>query len=107
MVVVQRHQGWLSDESLLDLSALLGISGADRDGVATFYDLIRRKPVGRHGPLICDSVSCWIMGSDRSRDHLCTSLNTQLGGTTADGRFTLLPIVCFGACDHAPDMMID
>lgn len=107
MLIVQRHRGWVSDESLRDLSELLGFSVADLDGVATFYNLIRRKPVGRHVALLCDSVSCWIMGSERMRDRLCSSLGTPLGGTTADGRFTLLPIVCLGACDHAPAMMID
>lgn len=107
MMIVQRHQGWVSDESMRDLSSLLGLSVADMDGVATFYNLIRRKPVGRHVALLCDSVSCWIMGSDRMREHICRNLNIPLGGTTADGRFTLLPIVCLGACDHAPAMMID
>lgn len=107
MLIVQRHHGWVSDESLRDLSELLGFSVADLDGVATFYNLIRRKPVGRHVALLCDSVSCWIMGCERVRDRLCSSLGTPLGGTTADGRFTLLPIVCLGACDRAPAMMID
>jgi NADH-quinone oxidoreductase subunit E len=107
MLIVQRHRGWVSDENLKDLSELLGLSIADFDGVATFYNLIRRKPVGRHVALICDSVSCWIMGCDRVRDRLCSTLGTPMGGTTADGRFTLLPIVCLGACDHAPAMMID
>jgi NADH-quinone oxidoreductase subunit E len=107
MLIVQRHRNWISDESLNDLSDLLGLSVANLDGVATFYNLIRRKPVGRHVALICDSVSCWIMGCDRVRDRLCSNLGTALGGTTADGRFTLLPIVCLGACDHAPAMMID
>jgi NADH-quinone oxidoreductase subunit E len=107
MLIVQRRRGWVSDESLKDLSELLGLSVADFDGVATFYNLIRRKPVGRHVALICDSVSCWIMGCDRMRDSLCSTLGTPMGGTTADGRFTLLPIVCLGACDHAPAMMID
>ena len=107
MLIVQRHRGWVSDESLRDLSELLGLSVADLDGVATFYNLIRRKPVGRHVALLCDSVSCWIMGCERVRDQLCGSLGTPLGGTTADGRFTLLPIVCLGACDRAPAMMID
>jgi NADH-quinone oxidoreductase subunit E len=107
MLIVQRHRGWVADESLRDLSELLGLSVAGLDGVATFYNLIRRKPVGRHVALVCDSVSCWIMGCERVRDRLCSSLATPLGGTTADGRFTLLPIVCLGACDHAPAMMID
>lgn len=107
MLIVQQHRGWVSDESLRDISELLGLSIADLDGVATFYNLIRRKPVGRHVALVCDSVSCWIMGYERVRDRLCSTLGTSLGGTTADGRFTLLPIVCLGACDHAPAMMID
>jgi NADH-quinone oxidoreductase subunit E len=47
------------------------------------------------------------MGSDRMRDHLCSRLGTSLGGTTSNGHFTVLPIVCLGACDHAPAMMID
>ena len=92
MLIVQRHRGWVSEESMRDLSELLGLSVADLDGVATFYNLIRRKPVGRHVALLCDSVSCWIMGCERVRDRLCSSLGTPLGGTTADGRFTLLPI---------------
>lgn len=107
MLIVQQHHGWVSDDNLRDLSTLLGLSVADLDGVATFYNLIRRRPVGRHVALLCDSVSCWIMGSDHLRDHLCATLETRLGNTTSDGRFTLLPIVCLGACDHAPAMMID
>jgi NADH-quinone oxidoreductase subunit E len=107
MLIVQRHHGWVSNDNLRELSELLELSVADLDGVATFYNLIRRKPVGRHVALLCDSVSCWIMGCERVRDRLCSSLGTPLGGTTADGRFTLLPIVCLGACDHAPAMMID
>jgi NADH-quinone oxidoreductase subunit E len=107
MLVIQRHRGWVSDESLRDLAEVLGMSLADLDGVATFYNLIRRKRVGRHVALICDSVSCWIMGCERVRDQLCSKLGTTLGSSTADGRFTLLPIVCLGACDHAPAMLID
>jgi NADH-quinone oxidoreductase subunit E len=107
MLIVQRHRGWVSDEDLQGISEVLGLSVAELDGVATFYNLIRRKPVGRHVALVCDSVSCWIMGCERVSNHLCSKLGTPLGGTTADGRFTLLPIVCLGACDHAPAMMID
>jgi NADH-quinone oxidoreductase subunit E len=77
------------------------------EGVASFYNLIFRKPVGRHVILICDSISCWIMGYERMREHLTTRLGINLGETTADGRFTLLPIDCLGACDHAPALMID
>ncbi len=105
--IVQRHRGWVSDDSIQDIAELLNLSPADVDGVATFYNLIFRKPVGRHIILVCDSVSCWIMGYNRLRDHLRNRLGIALGETTADGRFTLLPTVCLGACDHAPTMMID
>ena len=57
--------------------------------------------------MVCDSVSCWIMGYEKLRSQLTSRLGIKMGETTPDGRFTLLPIVCLGACDHAPVMMID
>jgi len=107
MKIVQRHRGWVSDESLRDIGELLEMSAADLDGLATFYNLIFRKPVGRHVVMLCDSVSCWIMGYERMREHLISRLGIQFGETTPDNRFTLLPIVCLGACDHAPAMIVN
>jgi NADH-quinone oxidoreductase subunit E len=107
MKIVQRRRGWVSDEALRDIAELLEISADDLDSVATFYNLIFRKPVGRHVIMVCDSVSCWIMGYDRVREHLTKRLGINMGETTPDGRFTLLPIVCLGTCDHAPAMMVD
>ena len=104
---VQRAHGWVSDEHLGEVARLLEMSPDELDGVATFYNLIYRRQVGRHVILLCDSISCWIMGYEALRDHLERRLGVPLGGTTADGRFTLLPIVCLGTCDHAPAMMID
>ncbi len=107
MQIVQKHRGWVSDEALGDIADLLGMSLADLDGVATFYNLIYRRPVGRHVIHVCDSVSCWIMGYDAVREHLFNRLGISYGETTPDNRITLLPIVCLGACDHAPAMMVD
>jgi NADH-quinone oxidoreductase subunit E len=104
--IVQRRRGWVSDESLRDIAAHLGMSPTDLDSVATFYNLIFRRPVGRHVIMMCDSVSCWIMGRDRIRKHLSERLGIGFGETTPDDRFTLLPIVCLGCCDHAPAMMV-
>ncbi len=105
--VVQRHRGWVSDESVKDVAELLGMTPDEVDGVATFYNLVFRRPVGRHVILLCDSVSCWVMGHDAIRDRLQARLGIRPGETTPDGRFTLLPTVCLGACDRAPAMMID
>lgn len=105
--IIQRHRGWVSDDALGSLAMFLGMTREELDGVATFYNLIYRKPVGRHVILLCDSISCWIRGCDAMRLHLRNRLRVSLGETTADQRFTLLPIVCLGACDHAPVMMVD
>ena len=107
MKIIQRHRGWVSDESLRDLGEVLDMTAEELDGVATFYNLVFRRPVGRHVVLICDSVSCWIMGYEKLCQRLTSQLGVDLGGTTADKRFTILPIVCLGTCDHAPAMMVD
>lgn len=104
---VQRSHGWVSDGDLHEVARILEMSPDELDGVATFYNLIFRRPVGRHVILICDSVSCWIMGHEALRDALEASLRVKLGETTDDGRFTVLPIVCLGACDRAPVVMVD
>lgn len=105
--IVQNNRGWVSDENIEDLSALLGMSPDELDNVATFYNLVFRQPVGRHVILICDSVSCYILGYQQILDHLKEKLGIVYGETTGDGRFTLLPIPCLGTCDHAPALMID
>ncbi len=106
--IVQRHRGgWVSDEALHDLAEFLEMSPEDLDGVATFYNLIYREPVGRHVIMLCNSVSCWVMKYNEVRARLNEVLGVDFGGTTPDGRFTLLPTVCLGICDHAPAMMVD
>ncbi|MEO7200298.1 MAG: NADH-quinone oxidoreductase subunit NuoE [Dokdonella sp.] len=104
--IVQRHRGWVSDEAIADIAQLLGLAVAELEGIATFYNLVFRRPVGRHVILVCDSVSCWLMGCTALREQIAQQLGIESGGTTPDGRFTLLPTVCLGACDHAPVMMI-
>ncbi|HSD64119.1 MAG TPA: NADH-quinone oxidoreductase subunit NuoE [Ignavibacteriaceae bacterium] len=105
--LVQRNRRWISDDSLKDIADYLDMTIDELDGVATFYNLVFRKPVGRHVILICDSVSCWILGYPKLYEHLNRLLGISFGETTADDRFTLIPIPCLGTCDHAPALMID
>ena len=105
--IVRKHYGWISDEMLRDLAAFLDMDPVELDGVATFYNHLYRRPVGRHVILVCDSVSCWIMGYESLVEHLTKRLDIRMGETTADGRFTLLPIQCLGSCHKAPALMID
>ncbi|RJP17406.1 MAG: NADH-quinone oxidoreductase subunit NuoE [Candidatus Abyssobacteria bacterium SURF_5] len=105
--IVQKNRRWISDETLKEVAAFLGMTADELDSVATCYNLIFRRPVGRHVIFICDSVSCWIMGYEDVRDYLFQRLGVSFGQTTSDGRFTLLPIACLGACDEAPAMIVD
>ena len=105
--IVQEKRGWVSDESLASIARLLGMSAEALDSIATFYNLIFRKPVGRHVVMLCDSVSCYVMGCENVRAALCDHLGIGMGETTPDGKFTVLPVVCLGACDRAPVMTID
>ncbi|MDN3556069.1 NADH-quinone oxidoreductase subunit NuoE [Halomonas maura] len=105
--IVQRRHGWVPDGAIPAIAEALGIGVAEVEGVATFYSLIFRRPVGRHVILVCDSSSCFLCGFAELRAALEERLSIGLGQTTADGRFTLLPVCCLGACDGAPALMID
>jgi len=104
---VQKHRGWVPDEAIPEIAKAIGISAADLEGVATFYSLIFRRPVGRHVIKVCDSISCHLTGYEELRDELVKQLGVQYGQTTPDNRYTLLPICCLGACDRGATMMID
>jgi NADH-quinone oxidoreductase subunit E len=107
LLIVQESRGWVTDEGVADVAEVLGLSREEVEGIATFYDLIFRKPVGKHVIMVCDSVSCWVTGEERISAHLRARLGIEMGQTTTDGAFTLLPIGCLGACDTGPAMMID
>jgi len=105
--IVQEHRGWVSDEAVKDIAQFLHLSNEDVDGVATFYSRIYRKPVGRNIILLCDGISCMIMGYESIYEYISVKLNIRFGETTPDERYTLLPVSCLGDCDHAPAMMIN
>ncbi len=104
--IVQQHRGWVSDESLKAIAHHLDMSAEELDGIATFYNLIFRQPVGEKVILLCDSVTCWMKGCDSLQQQITDQLGIGLGETTADNLYTLLPVTCLGACDKAPVMMV-
>ncbi|MBX3331436.1 MAG: NADH-quinone oxidoreductase subunit NuoE [Nitrospira sp.] len=107
LLLLQRRRGWISDDSLVDIAQFLDMTCEDVDSVATFYNLVFRRPVGRHVLFMCDSISCWIMGCERVRERLHDHYGVDVGQTTSDGRLTMLPIACLGHCERAPAIMID
>lgn len=104
--IVQSHRGWVSDESLLAIARHIDMSAEELEGIATFYNLIFRRQVGDKVILLCDSITCWIKGCDKLQARISEHLGIEPGETTADNRYTLLPITCLGACDKAPVMMV-
>jgi NADH-quinone oxidoreductase subunit E len=107
MFEIQELQGWMSDQAMVEAAELLGMTPLELEELATFYDYIYRSPVGRYVIKVCDSTVCWLEGHLRLVDYLCSRLGISLGGTTADGLFTLLPVCCIGYCDRAPAMMVN
>ena len=105
--IVQKARGWVPDGAIPAIGEILGIPASDVEGVATFYSLIFRQPVGRHVILLCDSMVCYIQGHESIQVALQQRLGIGLGETSSDGRFTLLPVCCLGNCDKAPSLMID
>jgi NADH-quinone oxidoreductase subunit E len=107
MYAFQNHYGYMSDAAMLEAAVLLGMTPAELEELATFYNFIYREPVGRYVIHICDSIVCHLHGYDFLMDHLCKRLDIQVGGTSRDGLFTLLPVCCIGFCDHAPAMLVN
>ncbi|CAH0161109.1 MULTISPECIES: NADH-quinone oxidoreductase subunit NuoE [unclassified Pseudomonas] len=105
--IVQKQRGWVPDGAADAIGAILGIPASDVEGVATFYSQIFRQPVGRHIIRVCDSMTCFIGGHENVLGSIKSELGIVPGQTTADGRFTLLPVCCLGNCDKAPALMID
>jgi NADH-quinone oxidoreductase subunit E len=106
MKELQRHYGWLTDEAVGEAAELLGLTTLQVEELATFYEMIYRRSVGRRVIHVCDSISCWAIGGETMLAHLARRLGVEPGETTADGAFTLLPCCCLGNCGEGPTMMI-
>jgi len=105
--IVQQQRGWVPDGACDAIGEVLGIPASDVEGVATFYSQIFRVPVGRHIIRVCDSMTCYIGGHENVLDSIRNEIGIEPGQTSADGRFTLIPVCCLGNCDKAPALMID
>ncbi len=106
MKELQLHYGWLTDEAVAEAADLLELSPLEVEELATFYEMIYRRPVGRHVVHVCDSISCWAMGGETLLASLGEHLGITAGETTSDGAVTLLPCSCLGNCGEAPCLMI-
>lgn len=103
---IQKNHGWVPDEGVVLTATILGLPPIEVEEVATFYDKIFRRPVGRFPIHICDSICCWSNGGEQLAEQFKKSLGIEFGQTSEDGLFTLLPSCCLGVCGRAPAVMI-
>ena len=105
--IVQEEFGYVSEEMQRRVAETLDVSIGQVHGVVTFYHLFRTRPAGRHAIHLCLGTACHVLGADRILTALEEQLGVPVGGTTADGLFTLDVVRCLGTCSLAPVMMID
>ena len=101
-IAQRQNDGWLSREALAHVAEVLDMALIRVYEVATFYTMYNLTPVGRHVLQVCTTTPCWLRGSDDVVAACTKALGVELGGTTADGQFTLREVECLGACVNAP-----
>jgi NADH-quinone oxidoreductase subunit E len=105
--LVQSSEGRVTPEGIEACAEILDISAADVSGVATFYTMYKRRPVGDYHVGVCTNTLCAVMGGDLIFERLKVHLDVGNDETTDDGRITLEHIECNAACDYAPVMMVN
>ena len=102
---LQQQRGHLDDEAVRLAATECDLTPQEVDEVATFYNLLLRRPAGRRQIYICDSISCELRGAEALIAEIENQLGAKLGEVTSDGEFGLLPIVCLGHCEQAPCLL--
>ncbi len=106
--MVQRERGWVSDEAMSEVAALLDLTPAYVKGVVTFYTMYHQHPVGRHFIQVCTTTPCHVCGAEDVVQAFLRSTGCgDLGVTSPDGRFTVIEVECLGACGFATPVMIN
>ncbi len=99
--------GWISPQTMEDLSAFFGLEPVEVYGVASFYPMFRLKPLGKHVVSVCHNISCELRGATQLMEHVCKVTGAKPYGTSPDGKFTVWPVECQGACANAPMLDLD
>ncbi len=107
LAIVQHEQGHVSSQAEEGIAAYLGMAPIAVHEVTTFYNMYNQQPVGRFKLNVCTNLPCALRDGDKALTHLCRRLGVEPYGTTADGRFTIQPSECLGACADAPVMLVN
>lgn len=105
--MAQRKWGWLSTGVLQHVAATLGLPYAHVYGVASFYTMYWKKPMGKHHVQVCTNISCLLRGGENIYHHVSQRLGIGHNQRTPEGTFSLEEVECMGACGGAPMIAIN
>lgn len=105
--ILQQENGFVTTEQEKALAVVLDMPVMAVHEVFTFYNMFNQKPVGQFKINVCTNLPCQLRGGQKALEHLCQKLNIEVGQTTADGKFTLQPGECMGACADAPVLLVN
>ena len=107
LTIVQREQGFVSADSEKAVAAYLGMAPIAVHEITTFYNMYNQQPVGKYKLNVCTNLPCQLRDGNKALVYLEKKLGVTMGGTTADGLFTLQQSECLGACADSPVMLVN
>ena len=105
--LAQEQDGWLRPEAIEEIAELCGVTAAEVQGTATFYDMLHTEPVGTYLVAVCTNIACMLDGALELLEHAESTLGVRAGGTTPDGLFTLHESECLADCDRTPCVQVN
>ena len=105
--LAQEQDGYVTDDAMRHVAELTGTTPAEVRGTASFYEMFKFHPVGKHVVNVCTNISCLVLGGEELLHHAEEKLGVKAGGTTADGMFTLEDVECIAGCTEAPCVQVN
>ncbi len=105
--LAQEQDGHVTEEAMAHIAELVGVTPAEVMGTCSFYEMLKREPVGEYMVNICNGISCHLLGSSELIHHAEATLGVRPGGTTDDGKITLEAVECIAACTEAPCLQVN
>jgi NADH-quinone oxidoreductase subunit E len=105
--LAQEQDGWLVPEAVSEIAELCGVTAAEVQGTASFYDMLHTEPVGTYAVAVCTNIACLLGGALELLEHAEATLGVRAGGTTPDGVFTLHEAECLADCDKTPCVQVN
>lgn len=105
--LAQEQEGHVTEEAMVHIAELVGITPAEVLGTASFYEMFKLEPVGDYVVNVCTNISCMLLGGEELLHHLERRLGIRAGSTTPDGKFTLEDVECIAACTEAPCLQVN